>query len=92
MLCRLIPNASWMFCSHRFRKSSSSKLAVDERQTLETLLREEKTSSRTLAQLTEKQKGYEEKKELRSEDLRVQTARKNEVCRDGMAEQCVSDH
>ncbi|EDR03647.1 condensin complex subunit SMC1 [Laccaria bicolor S238N-H82] len=64
---------------YRALKSSSSKLAVDERQTLETLLREEKTSSRTLAQLTEKQKGYEEKKELRSEDLRVQSARKTEL-------------
>lgn len=62
----------------RALKSSSSKLAVDERQTLEAL-REEKTSSRTLARLTEKQKGYEEKKELRSKDLRVQTARKTEV-------------
>ena len=63
------------------RKSSSSKLSVDERRTPETR-REEKTLSTTLARFTEKQKGYEEKMELRSADLRVQTARKTEVCQD----------
>ncbi|KAJ3549243.1 hypothetical protein NMY22_g966 [Coprinellus aureogranulatus] len=60
-------------------KSSSSKQAVDERQQLETLSREEKTASRTLAQLTERNAGFEEKKKTRSEDLQAQLAKKAEL-------------
>ncbi|TEB34053.1 condensin complex subunit SMC1 [Coprinellus micaceus] len=60
-------------------KSSSSKQAVDERQQLETLSREEKTANRTLAQLTERNAGFEEKKKTRSEDLHVQQDKKSEL-------------
>ena len=62
-----------------FRKSSSSVLAIDERQSLETLTRDEKTTSRSLGQLKEKQQGLEEKRDTRSEDARVQAAKKIEV-------------
>ena len=39
-------------------KASSCVLAVDKRQSLETLTREEKTVSQTLAQLSEKDQGF----------------------------------
>ena len=60
-------------------KSSSSKQAVDERQQLEALSREEKTANRTLVQLTERNAGFEEKKNTRSEDLQVQLGKKSEL-------------
>ena len=45
-------------------KASLSVLAVDERQSFETFTREEKTAtwSRTLAQMSEKEQGFDEKK------------------------------
>ncbi len=52
---------------------------MDERQNLDTLTREEKTATRALAQLTEKQQGLEEKMNTRSDDLATQTAKKDEV-------------
>jgi structural maintenance of chromosome 1 len=60
-------------------KASASVLAIDERQSLETLTREEKTASRLFAQLSEKQQGLEEKRETLAEDARVQAVRKTEV-------------
>ena len=60
-------------------KASSSVLAVDERQSLETLTREEKTASRTLAQLSEKEQGFEEKKTTRTEELHQRNAKREEV-------------
>ena len=53
--------------------------AVDERQALETLSREEKTAHRTLAQLTERSQTMDEKKKTRSEELQGQLERKAEV-------------
>ena len=53
--------------------------AVDERQALETLSREEKTANRTFVQLTERSQTFEEKKKTRSEDLQGQLERKAEV-------------
>ena len=61
------------------RKASASVLAVDERQSLETLTRDEKTAARTLGQLTERQQGLEEKRGTRVEELRSQTDKKAEV-------------
>lgn len=61
------------------RKARASVLAVDERQKLETLTREEKTASRALAQLTEKQQGLEEKLNARNDELATQTVKKDEV-------------
>lgn len=61
------------------RKASANVLAVDERQSLETLTRDEKTAARTLTQLTERQHGMEEKRELRNEELRVLGERRSEV-------------
>ena len=60
-------------------KASSSVLAVDERQSLETLTREEKTASRTLAQLSEKEQGFDEKKTTRTEELHQRNAKREEV-------------
>ena len=59
-------------------KASSSVLAVDERQSLETLTREEKTASRTLVQLSEKEQGFDEKKTTRTEELRYISGMLNE--------------
>jgi len=52
---------------------------VDERQSLETLTRDEKTAQRVLAQLKDKQTQLDQKKESLSEDARVQENRKSEV-------------
>ena len=67
-------------------KASSSVLAVDERQSLETLTREEKTASRTLAQLSEKEQGYNEKKTTRTEELHQRNAKREEV---GLSVSCL---
>ncbi|KAF4618816.1 hypothetical protein D9613_009734 [Agrocybe pediades] len=64
---------------YRQLKASSSVLAVDERQSLETLTREEKTAARTLAQLAEKEQGFEEKKATRSDELISQNEKKQEL-------------
>jgi structural maintenance of chromosome 1 len=61
------------------RKASASVLAVDERQSLETLTRDEKTASRSLAQLREKHQDLDQKKDKLSEDARIQSERKSEV-------------
>ena len=60
-------------------KASSSVLAVDERQSLETLTREEKTAGRILAQLSEKEQGFEEKTATRTEELHQQNTKREEV-------------
>ena len=52
---------------------------MDERQSLETLQRDEKAASRILSTLKEKQEGLEDKRETRSNDLRIQTEKKAEV-------------
>ncbi|KAJ3507775.1 hypothetical protein NLJ89_g6117 [Agrocybe chaxingu] len=64
---------------YRNLKASSSVLAVDERQQLEILTREERIASRSLAQLTEKEQGFEEKKTTRTEELKAQSERKDEL-------------
>ncbi|KAJ7812847.1 hypothetical protein B0H13DRAFT_2143623 [Mycena leptocephala] len=64
---------------YRKLKAAASVLAVDERQSLETLTREHKTVTRTLGQLKEKQTGLEENRETRSADARVQSTRKTEL-------------
>ncbi|KAF8214101.1 condensin complex subunit SMC1 [Mycena galopus ATCC 62051] len=64
---------------YRKLKAAASVLAVDERQTLETVTREHKTVTRTMGQLKEKQTGLEENKETRTADLAVQTSRKTEL-------------
>ena len=45
-----------------FRKASASVLAVDERQSLESLIRDEKTVGRALAQLKEKHEKLSEER------------------------------
>ncbi|KAJ6610416.1 condensin complex subunit SMC1 [Mycena sp. CBHHK59/15] len=64
---------------YRKLKAAASVLAVDERQSLETLTREHKTTTRTLGQLKEKQKGLEENHETRMADAQVQSGRKTEL-------------
>ncbi|PPQ98373.1 hypothetical protein CVT26_013579 [Gymnopilus dilepis] len=60
-------------------KASASVLAVDERQSLESLTREEKTAARALTQLTEKEQGFEEKKAQRSEELTTLNEKRQEL-------------
>ena len=62
-----------------FRKASASVLAVDERQSLETLTRDEKTSGRTLAQLKDKLEQLTQKRDKLAEDEQTHTAKKQEV-------------
>jgi structural maintenance of chromosome 1 len=50
------------------RKAQGSVLAVEERQTLEKLTREEKTASRTFAQLKDKQEELERRRASLRED------------------------
>ncbi|KAJ7032498.1 condensin complex subunit SMC1 [Mycena alexandri] len=64
---------------YRKLKAAASVLAVDERQSLETLNRELKTVTRTLGQLKEKQTGLEENRESRTADLEAQSTRKAEL-------------
>jgi hypothetical protein len=62
------------------RKSAANILAVDERQSLDTLTRDEKTAARVLTQLAERQHGMEEKRGQRNEELRLLGERRTEVC------------
>lgn len=53
---------------------------MDERQSLETLRREEKTAARALAQLSEKEQTTTERKVSRTEELATLTEKRQEVC------------
>ncbi|KAH7929959.1 RecF/RecN/SMC protein [Leucogyrophana mollusca] len=64
---------------YRSLKASANVLAVDERQSLETLTRDEKTAHRTLAQLKGKHEEMIQQKEKLSEDSRSQGERKTEL-------------
>jgi structural maintenance of chromosome 1 len=71
---------------YRRLKASASVLAVDERQSLETLTRDEKTSSRALTGIRERHDGLQSRRDTLIEDAKVATARKTEVrdnCRVG---------
>ncbi len=54
-------------------------LAVDERQSLEGVTREEKIAARTVSQLSEKEREFEERKNNRTEELVSQNEKKQEV-------------
>ena len=54
-------------------------LAVDERQSLETLKRDEKTTSRTLSQLKDKLEQLTQKRDKLSDEERTQIQKKAEV-------------
>ena len=60
-------------------KASTSVLAVDERQSLETLTRDGKTSSRSLAQLKDKLEQQTQKREKLTEEERAGSQKKAEV-------------
>jgi structural maintenance of chromosome 1 len=62
-----------------FRKAQASVLAVAERQSLETLSRDEKTAARTLAQAKDKQDQLNQKKAKLSEDEETAKRRRTEV-------------
>lgn len=64
----------------RCRKAQSSVLAVEERQSLETLSRDEKTSSRTLAQLKDKVEQFTTQRSKLGEDEEASRRRRTEVC------------
>jgi hypothetical protein len=71
-----IPGLTYAF---GLRKAAANILAVDERQSLDTLTRDEKTAGRALQQLTERQQGLEEKRNQRNEELGVLGERRAEV-------------
>ncbi|KAI0063838.1 cohesin complex subunit psm1 [Artomyces pyxidatus] len=64
---------------YRRLKAQASVLAVDERQALDTLTREEKTASRTFTQLNDKQEEFEQKRSRLREDSSVQSSKKEEL-------------
>ncbi|KAH9848926.1 cohesin complex subunit psm1 [Lenzites betulinus] len=64
---------------YRRLKAVASILAVDERQSLETLSRDEKTAARTLAQLKDKLEQLTQRRDKLSEDERTQSAKKTEL-------------
>ncbi|PPQ75489.1 hypothetical protein CVT24_013353 [Panaeolus cyanescens] len=64
---------------YRQLKAQSSVLAVDERQSLETLTREEKTASRTLGQLSDKETTHLERKKVCVDEFETVTARRDEL-------------
>lgn len=66
-------------CVGIFRKARTSVLAVEERQSLDRLTREEKTASRTFAQLRDRQEEHEQKRASLREDNDVHEAKKSDV-------------
>ncbi|TFK38253.1 condensin complex subunit SMC1 [Crucibulum laeve] len=60
-------------------KASSSMLAVDARQSLETLTRDLKSTARTLAQLQERQDGMQDKMKTRQEESEATATKKVEL-------------
>lgn len=64
---------------YRRLKAEANLLAIDERQQLEALTRDEKTASRNVTLLQEKQNAFEEKLATREVDLRTQTEKKEEL-------------
>lgn len=71
-----------VFTSHRLgicRKAQASVLAVEERQTLERLTREEKTASRAFAQLKDRQEELEQKRASLREDSDVYEGKRTDV-------------
>ncbi len=52
---------------------------MDERQSLETLARDEKTAGRTLAQLKDKLEQFTQKREKLEEERRTQEQKKSDV-------------
>ena len=62
------------------RKASASVLAIDERQNLETLTRDEKTAGRGLSQLKEKFSELDGKKGKLEEEVGIWGDKRTEVC------------
>nr|VWO96457.1 Structural maintenance of chromosomes protein [Ganoderma boninense] len=60
-------------------KAAASVLAVDERQSLQTLTRDEKTASRTLAQLKDKSEQQTQKREKLAEEERTLSQKTSEL-------------
>jgi hypothetical protein len=63
-----------------FRKAAASVLAVDERQSLDTLMREEKTIGRVWSQLREQFADAQNQRDTLEEEANVWTRKKSEVC------------
>ncbi|KAG5644198.1 hypothetical protein DXG03_008861 [Asterophora parasitica] len=64
---------------YRNLKASANVLAIDERQSLERLTRDEKAANRTLTQLNERAQGLDEKRDARAGELSTHTERKAEL-------------
>jgi structural maintenance of chromosome 1 len=61
-------------------KAQASILAVEERQALEKLTRDEKTASRTFSQLRDRQEEFEQKRTSLGEDNDTYGAKRANVC------------
>lgn len=77
--CMVLCCQHWPHTDGRCRKSQASVLAVDERQSLETLTRDEKTSSRALTQMKEKLEHFTNQKSKLQEDDAAQKLKRTEV-------------
>ncbi|KAH9924069.1 condensin complex subunit SMC1 [Fomitopsis serialis] len=64
---------------YRHLKAQAAVLAVEERQSLETLSRDERTSARTLSQLKERHEAHREKAEKLRQDRDAQTEKRQEL-------------
>ncbi|KAJ3982202.1 hypothetical protein F5890DRAFT_406855 [Lentinula detonsa] len=64
---------------YRSLKTSANLLAVEERQKLEKIIREEKAAVRALNALNEKQQGFKDKRDSRNEEVTSQTKKKTEL-------------
>lgn len=75
---------STLLTLNEIRKAQASILAVSERQSLETLGREEKTALRTLGQLKGQIEEMETKRNKLTEDTNAQGEKKTEVTRSAL--------
>ncbi|KAJ4489920.1 hypothetical protein J3R30DRAFT_7658 [Lentinula aciculospora] len=64
---------------YRSLKTSANLLAIEERQELEKLMREEKAAVRALNALKEMQQSFEEKRDSRNEEITSQATKKTEL-------------
>ena len=91
--CEYTLHSTRVLASNSFdRKAQAAVLAVEERQSYETLKRDERTSARTLAQLKEKLETQQEKAQRLRSDRDTQTEKRQEVCRAATCKARLSDN
>ena len=77
-VCFILLNGQ-ISCVGIHRKAQTSVLAVEERQSLDRLTREEKPASRTFSQLKDRQEEFERKRASLREDNDVYETKKSDV-------------